>query len=918
MVQSMIKIFLIITASLFFTACGDGGTSPDTKNVSAALTVQEKAIRHIAEYAQSGGPAPTVQDYIEAGVIGVTEENLDRINAAVKKLSYEEVDTRAEIQALFDSLGLECAQVITHAYNPVTGEEKDFPTPCDIPDGWIVGTPPEADTGDTNKTNPADTIKPVIRLLGENPVILTVGDSYADAGATATDNKDGDITNKIIVTSDVNSSKEGTYYVRYNVSDQAGNAANTVTRTVNVETAPKDFGAFGSFEVLRYPDAGLSDDHYVVYYPKDAITPDMPVVVFLEGGGEDPKIDDYRGIMEFMASQGYFVIGTEQGGSYDSSYGASIAQSAIDTAIEHHQLTLKKIAVMGHSQGGGQAFYMMKYLQDKGYGAEGSLTLSLDGWFAFGMDQADLHALKGEVGFIQMNGREGTGTDPRIKLTIWNLAKQTQRRFFTLPENEHGYVAGDRENIDTKDDIRLLIGALTHDVFEESQEGNSAIPSENKTTYDAIKNALKKKDQYHGGDCQGAQYNARRGMLHLNDIGYCNFEAVYPDTAVIASRAVDDAVVRPAKGESVEDPVFHTMITRINKSDSALANYPKVQSWNSDMTLLKIGNRLYDALTLQESNLTKNKTNAEAYQVLCSRSSDYFRWSTTEPDTFYVLNSSKKFIKGKINENSISCTDELESFSDYEVVHMGPYEGNIDLQDRYVLFAVKKPNDTAIYLVLYDIQNRSRVWNTPKVLPENTWVERDDGYWVPSQMDWISVSPSGNHIVINEVDKDNYQKGLRVYDMNFSNEHILKYDYNGQTYSEGGHGDMGYDAQGNEVMVEFLTGLPVHMFYLDQPDVLGKAMLPGALGGGHVSCRNYQRPGWCYITTHQEDYRRVFALKLDADPQYKVQNFSQSHIHDNYPETYGAASPDGSKVIFNSNWDNNDGTVDTYMAEAKQ
>ncbi len=34
-----------------------------------------------------------------------------------------------------------CAQVITTAYNPKTGEVKDFATPCDVPDGWTVGTP---------------------------------------------------------------------------------------------------------------------------------------------------------------------------------------------------------------------------------------------------------------------------------------------------------------------------------------------------------------------------------------------------------------------------------------------------------------------------------------------------------------------------------------------------------------------------------------------------------------------------------------------------------------------------------------------------------------------------------------------------------------------------------------------------------
>ena len=32
--------------------------------------------------------------------------------------------------------GIVCIQVITRARNPMTGEEKDFPTPCDVPKGW--------------------------------------------------------------------------------------------------------------------------------------------------------------------------------------------------------------------------------------------------------------------------------------------------------------------------------------------------------------------------------------------------------------------------------------------------------------------------------------------------------------------------------------------------------------------------------------------------------------------------------------------------------------------------------------------------------------------------------------------------------------------------------------------------------------
>lgn len=32
--------------------------------------------------------------------------------------------------------GTLCAQVITPALNPGTGEIREFPTPCDVPEGW--------------------------------------------------------------------------------------------------------------------------------------------------------------------------------------------------------------------------------------------------------------------------------------------------------------------------------------------------------------------------------------------------------------------------------------------------------------------------------------------------------------------------------------------------------------------------------------------------------------------------------------------------------------------------------------------------------------------------------------------------------------------------------------------------------------
>ena len=79
-----------------------------------------------------------------------------------------------------------------------------------------------------------DTISPVITLLGNNPESVALGATYTDAGATALDNIDGDITANIIVVNPIDVNTVGVYTITYNIQDNAGNSAIEVTRTVNV------------------------------------------------------------------------------------------------------------------------------------------------------------------------------------------------------------------------------------------------------------------------------------------------------------------------------------------------------------------------------------------------------------------------------------------------------------------------------------------------------------------------------------------------------------------------------------------------------------------------------------------------------------------------------------------------------------
>ncbi len=83
-----------------------------------------------------------------------------------------------------------------------------------------------------------DKNKPYIIILGSNPLTWPLEFPYEDPGAEAYDITESgdtvDITSRLQVNSNVNVNKAGDYQVDYNVTDEAGNAADTKTRQVKV------------------------------------------------------------------------------------------------------------------------------------------------------------------------------------------------------------------------------------------------------------------------------------------------------------------------------------------------------------------------------------------------------------------------------------------------------------------------------------------------------------------------------------------------------------------------------------------------------------------------------------------------------------------------------------------------------------
>ncbi len=428
----------------------------------------------------------------------------------------------------------------------------------------------------------------------------------------------------------------------------------------------------------------------------------------------------------------------------------------------------------------------------------------------------------------------------------------------------------------------------------------------------------------------------------------------FPPNTQLTSIATRN-IARPTKTStediskaSVKDPQFGSTITLLNRSTFGFGQ-PKTRSWNADMTLLYTSYRLYDANTLKESPITRGKNVDQAFKILGDPDGNTFRWSSVDPKVFYTFHSgannySQAWIKNTIQADN---TVEHEPWFDFEAmaeklklkkfekVGFGTNEAHLDRNDEWVVFTAKKYNDDHVYALLCNAKGtkQEREKCIIKKLLDTSWgninVKGDNR----PLHDWISITPNGDRILeakhinvaqyANGNNHVNYEPESRIYmyDLNFENRQEIA--------GVAGHGDIGLAENGDQVYVQNDWrqdrdgGRGVIAYNLDAPAGQRETrLLPDVYDGGHISCQNYKRLGWCYVSTRQEGYRDVFALKLDGSGT--VNRFVQTRISnpkvngvfiDNSP--YAGVSPDGKRIIFSSHWGNG-GPKHVYHAVLKK
>jgi hypothetical protein len=161
--------------------------------------------------------------------------------------------------------------------------------------------------------NELDFIKPEIFLSGDTVIDITIGNTYTELGAVATDNVDGDLTSAVVINSStLNTNKIGSYLISYDVLDSSNNLADTVYRTINVMAIPD----------TEAPVITLVGDAVINLYAGDAYTEFGAIAT-----------DNVEGDLTSLVEINNFNVDTNIVGSYSATYNVADSSGNIAETV---------------------------------------------------------------------------------------------------------------------------------------------------------------------------------------------------------------------------------------------------------------------------------------------------------------------------------------------------------------------------------------------------------------------------------------------------------------------------------------------------------------------------------------------------------------------------------------------------------
>ncbi len=370
---------------------------------------------------------------------------------------------------------------------------------------------------------------------------------------------------------------------------------------------------------------------------------------------------------------------------------------------------------------------------------------------------------------------------------------------------------------------------------------------------------------------------------------------------------------KPAYLDSVTDPVFATNITRIVgnpgepipnlvgkvwATDTLRHGYSKRQPWNADQSMIYLDRHdpelWLDGRTYQPLFTRKDKPGTS------------LRWSTVEPRIMFYLGRSGNEHLGRWDVVD-NVAEELIDLRAYKDISFGKGEGNFTWDDtRAAICATRRSyNKKVLFIVNGATRTKGADINVGSL----------------NALKNCTLSPLGSYIVIG-ADLDG-SGGDRIQVRNAATGEVLWEEHQ---YGLPSHFDTQVDEQGDEVIVGVGKSDPYKGMVIKRRLSDGKITVLVDKGyASHTSGRCIKRKNWVYVTYQIRDNNNwwpfrneVVAVKLDGSRIERLGNLHAIKFNHNYlAESHACPSPDGTRVIFASDWEKGDFPVQAYVIDLR-
>jgi len=330
------------------------------------------------------------------------------------------------------------------------------------------------------------------------------------------------------------------------------------------------------------------------------------------------------------------------------------------------------------------------------------------------------------------------------------------------------------------------------------------------------------------------------------------------------------------------------------KNGNARHSYSRRQPWNSDETLIDVGNKLIDGDSYQ---FVVDSVPMTSERV----------WSNLDPNTMFGFSFyndvRNRFVRFQTDSGELT---DVVILLEYTNCTIGKGEGTLSNDDKKVLFICqdKNNNDT---LISYSLDTH-RVLGTHQIAGE---------------INWAGFSQSGKYIVVEVKRPGDKVKVLLRYSPTLTGEFLLT--------KRRHHGDFGVDQNGDDVFAMIGQFKASYIRLYDGQRIWLPISGPlNQLENGHMSCRNILRPGWCYLSANSgfigavriSDKGLKGFTALGIRKVTENTGFEHWGYHYSTRSSYAAQpklvpSPSGRSVMFTTDW-NGLGEINSYIAEPVQ